>query len=114
MVTAGAGGFTTTDTLAVASAVPAFEQVISKMYVFAVMPVRSSNPPVAVFAPLHQFDAVHESGEPVVVQVRRVAFVGSVRGPAGEAERVTLMAPMGVTCAETVAEFPPAFVQYSV
>lgn len=75
------------------------------------MPVRSSNPPVAVFAPLHQFDAVQESGVPVVVQVRRVALVGSVRGEAGEAEIDTEMAPTGVTCADMVEEFPPAFVQ---
>lgn len=55
-------------------------------------------------------EAVQEVGLPVVVQVRVVA-PGAVSGPAGEAERLTEMAPTGVTVAEAVVEFPPAFVQ---
>ena len=60
------------------------------MYVWAVILVLSSNPPVAVFAPLQALDAVQLVGLPVVVQVNLVALVGNVI-EAGLAERETEM-----------------------
>ena len=39
---------------------------------------------------------------------------GAVRGPVGVAVRVTVIGVTGVTTAEAVLEFPPAFVQYKV
>jgi hypothetical protein len=60
------------------------------VYVWAVILVLSSNPPVAVFAPLQALDAVQLVGLPVVVQVNLVALVGNVI-EAGLAERETEM-----------------------
>ena len=106
-------GLTTTVTLLVVSGMPAFEQVISKIWVLAGIPVRFSDPPETVFAPDQKFEATQLVGLPVVIQVRVVA-PSAVSGPDGLAERETEIAPVGMTVTEDRLEFPPAFVQYNV
>jgi len=63
---------TITVTLAVAFEYPLFAQVISNMYVDGVIPDLNSDPPVAVYEPLHQLEAVHESAAIDGVQVNVV------------------------------------------
>src|SRR3989344_5142558 len=75
----GASGFTRTKTVAKASDTPALPQVISKIYVPSVMPVRSSKPPAGDLSPLQLLEAVQLSGSPVVVQVSRALLSGRVR-----------------------------------
>ena len=104
---------TTTLTVAVASVVPALEHVMVNICVLAGIAERSSDPPLATLDPLQKFEAVHESGLPVVVHVN-VVEPGAVSGPGGVAEMLTVIAPTGVTVAEDAVEFPPAFVHVIV
>lgn len=84
-------------TLAETEAVPTLEHVKVKIWEPAVNPVLSSDAPVADFVPDHPFDAVHSSGLPVVVQVRRVVFAGRIIGHCGVADRLTVILLTGLT-----------------
>lgn len=65
-----------------------------------------------MFVPDQKFEASQESGEPVVVQDKVVA-PGAVRGPAGEAERDTVIGETALTTttASDVASARPALWQ---
>jgi len=102
-------GFTTTLTFAVASVVPAFEQVMTYLYVPAARPLLTSVPPVAVLVPVQAFDAVHEVGVPVVVHFKVVELTGRVI-VLGTADKTTEIAPTTVVLNVAVQDFAASIV----